>query len=129
MIKRLLILLLLLPLVLAACSGADSNASITEPPADQAEAPESEGSQSESLQSESPQNEGAQSEATNPDPTATSAPKVEISYDGPQMECTLVSSEPEAPSELVAILSVKENDWVSGPETAAVTIVEYSDFQ
>lgn len=114
MFKRLFILLLLLPLLLAACNGTESNASIAEPPAGETEAPESEASES---------------EATQPDPTATSAPKEELVYDGLQMECTLVSSQPEGSSELVAILSVKENDWVSGPETAAVTIVEYSDFQ
>ena len=45
------------------------------------------------------------------------------------MECTLVGDQPAAPAELVAIFEVKEDDWVQGPETAAVTIVEYSDFQ
>lgn len=48
---------------------------------------------------------------------------------GPQMECTLVGSQPAAPAELVEIFGVKENDWVYGPENAVVTIVEYSDFQ
>ena len=46
-----------------------------------------------------------------------------------KMECTLVSSQPEAPSEYAAIFSVKENDWVKGPDSAALTIVEYGDFQ
>jgi hypothetical protein len=41
----------------------------------------------------------------------------------------MVSDQPEASDELEAILGVKENDWVYGPETAAVTIVEYADFQ
>jgi hypothetical protein len=41
----------------------------------------------------------------------------------------MVSDQPEASAELEAILGVKENDWVYGPETAAVTIVEYADFQ
>ena len=119
MIKRLLILLLLLPLLLAACSGTESNACIAEPPESQAEMPE--GSDT--------QEDVSSSKEVTLDPTATSAPKEEFTYDGPQMECTLVSSQPEATSELVALLSVKENDWVSGPETAAVTFVEYSDFQ
>ena len=52
-----------------------------------------------------------------------------VVYEGPQMECTVVGDQQAAPAELASILSVKENDWVSGPETAAVTIVEYSDFQ
>jgi hypothetical protein len=45
------------------------------------------------------------------------------------MECTLVSNLPEAPAELVEIFGVKDNDWVQGSDTAAVTFVEYSDFQ
>ena len=48
---------------------------------------------------------------------------------GAQMECTLVSDQSDAPAELVAIFGITEEDWVKGPETAALTIVEYSDFQ
>jgi ABC-type Fe3+-hydroxamate transport system substrate-binding protein len=50
--------------------------------------------------------------------------------------CTLTSSEPEAPAEYVELFGeyvelfgVTENDWVKGPETAALTIVEYGDYQ
>ncbi|MBE9524460.1 MAG: hypothetical protein IMY76_05140 [Chloroflexi bacterium] len=43
--------------------------------------------------------------------------------------CTLTSSVPEAPQEYVELFGVTENDWVKGPETAALTIVEYGDFQ
>ncbi len=65
--------------------------------------------------------------ATEEEPAAQQpAPTVNT---GPQMECTLVSNQQESTPELEAILGVKENDWVYGPETAAVTIVEYSDFQ
>ena len=45
------------------------------------------------------------------------------------MECTMVSDQPEVPAELEAIFGVTEDDWVVGPESAAVTFVEYSDFQ
>jgi hypothetical protein len=115
MFKRLLILLMLIPLLLVACSGVESNATITEAPA---------------TQSDSPQGETVQAAPTETAPApATSTPTEKIADDGPQMECTLVSSQQEAPAELEAILGVKETDWVQGPETAAVTIVEYSDFQ
>jgi hypothetical protein len=43
--------------------------------------------------------------------------------------CTLTSSEPEAPQEYVELFGVTEDDWVKGPETAALTIVEYGDYQ
>ncbi len=44
-------------------------------------------------------------------------------------ECTLVSSLPEAPSEFAELFGVTAEDWVDGPDTAALTIVEYGDFQ
>jgi hypothetical protein len=106
MIKRLLVPLILFPLLLAGCSGAQP-AVVSEDAAPAIAAP--------------PEAKPAQ-----PDPTATSAPQTTT---GPQMECTLVGDQPAAPAELVAIFEVKEDDWVQGPETAAVTIVEYSDFQ
>ena len=43
--------------------------------------------------------------------------------------CTLTSSEPEAPQEYVELFGVTESDWVKGPDTAALTIVEYGDYQ
>jgi hypothetical protein len=48
---------------------------------------------------------------------------------GLKMECTLVSNQPDVPAEYAAIFGVTESDWVKGPETAALTIVEYGDFQ
>jgi len=115
MFKRLLIFIMLIPLLLAACSGTESNASIAEAPAEQ---------------SESPQGEAVQAAPTETSPApATSTPEDKVVSVGLQMECTLVSSQQEAPAELEAILGVKANDWVKGSETAAITIVEYSDFQ
>ena len=107
--KRLLVLLMLILFLLAACSGAEQT------PVSETPAPEDE------------------SEPTIAAPTQTSAPeptKEKVVVTGPQMECTLVSSDqPDAPAELVAIFGVTEGDWVKGPDTAAVTFVEYSDFQ
>lgn len=107
MTKRLLIPLTMLVLLLAACSGAEA-------PTNEASAAELSAPLGEPVESS---------------PTATSAPTQKAVSEGLQMECTLVSNQPEAPAELASILGVKEGDWVSGPETAAVTIVEYSDFQ
>ena len=44
-------------------------------------------------------------------------------------ECTLVSSLPDPPQEYAELFSVREDDWVTGPEDAAITLIEYGDFQ
>ena len=110
--KRLLVLFVLILFLLAACSGAEQIA-VTEAPASDGESAPTE------------------AEPTAVKPTETSAPDEdkEVAVTGPEMECTLVSDQPDAPAELVAIFDVTDADWVKGVETAAVTIVEYSDFQ
>lgn len=105
MSKRLLVLIFLILFILTACSG-DGQTTVTGAPAPEGEA-------------------GPTVAAA----TQTSEPKKETAVTGPQMECTIVSDKPDAPAELVAIFGVTEDDWVKGPETAAVTFVEYSDFQ
>lgn len=121
--KRLLVFLILTLFLLAACSGAEQ-ASISEAPAPEAPPQPTEVAPTAV--------EPTQPEPTQPEPTEASASEgggAMVPAVGSQMECTLVSDQPEAPAELVAIFGVTENDWVKGPETAAVTIVEYSDFQ
>ena len=111
--KRLLVFLVLTLFLLAACSGAE-HASTSEAPA-----PETQ-----------PQPEEVKPTEVEPTETAaTEAGGSDAAPAGMQMECTLVSDQPDAPAEFVAIFGVTEDDWVKGPETAAVTIVEYSDFQ
>ena len=72
---------------------------------------------------------------TSPAPTATveSVETGEFTVPVPMTTlgngCTLTNSAPEAPQEYVELFSVTENDWVKGSETAALTIVEYGDFQ
>ncbi len=104
MSKRLVVLFILILFLLAACSGAEQTP-VSEAPASKGE-----------------------SEPTTAAPTQTSAPE-KAAVRGPQMECTLVSDQPEVPAELEAIFGVTEDDWVKGPDAATVTFVEYSDFQ
>ena len=53
----------------------------------------------------------------------------QVFVDGPVSECTLVSSLPEPAQEYAGIFAVTENDWAVGPKDAAVTFIEYGDFQ
>jgi PBP1b-binding outer membrane lipoprotein LpoB len=120
--KRLLVFLILILFLLAACSGAEQAAMSGDP------APEA---QPQPTEVEPTEVEPTEVEPAQPEPTETAAPEAgsDVSSTGLQMECTLVSDQSDAPAEYAAIFGVKENDWVKGPETAAVTIVEYSDFQ
>jgi len=44
-------------------------------------------------------------------------------------ECTLVSSPMDSETPYADLFAVTERDWVLGPDTAALTIVEYGDYQ
>lgn len=87
-----------------------------------------------------------QAPATTAAPTATTAPAKTPVSGGATSVPTLVplptSSGPAEchtsavvpfgtpnPTQAAAIPPVTENDWVLGPETASVTIIEYSDYQ
>jgi hypothetical protein len=112
MTKRYLALLLTM-FLLAACSGQEQ-ALVTEAPLQEAET--------------QPTETAAATEAEPTETEAAASGKVGTAS-GVQMECTLVSDQPDAPAEYVAIFGVTEDDWAIGPETAAVTFVEYGDFQ
>jgi protein-disulfide isomerase len=109
-------------LLLAACSTGVQNP-VAEVPTMQASAPEAESQPTEA--------QTIEALPTEVEPTETSAAKSggEVSAAGSQMECTLVSDQPDVPPELEAFFGVTEDDWVVGPDSAAVTFVEYSDFQ
>lgn len=71
-----------------------------------------------------------------PDPTqepitATAAPtRVIPNIAGPEPSCTVSSPQPTpGPTEQALFPLVGEGDWVIGPETASLTIMEYGDFQ
>lgn len=116
MSKRFYVLLVLIFFLLSACSGAEQ-APVSETPSPMAE----------SQPTETASNDEKPSE-TLPTETEVSIPGG-VSKSSVQMECTLVSDQPDAPAEYVAIFGVKENDWAKGPDDAAVTFVEYGDFQ
>ncbi len=104
MFKR--ISILFMPLVIAACAGKAEPTSSAAPPA--------------------PTEVVATSPAPSPSPAVAAATEGAVDF---VSECTLVSSLPEAPSEFAELFGVTAGDWVDGPETAALTIVEYGDFQ
>jgi hypothetical protein len=106
MSKRLLPMLAVLAFMLAACSSAATETVTAEPTV-----PPTEVDQYVPV---------AESTAeTEPEPAST----------GLVSECTLVSSLPDTPPEYAALFALKDSDWIVGPEGAAVTIIEYSDFQ
>jgi protein-disulfide isomerase len=69
-----------------------------------------------------------------PAPTATIRTSVSetAATSGPvaAAACTVVSPQPTpGPTEQSLFPPVSADDWILGPDTAAVTIIEYSDFQ
>ena len=65
-------------------------------------------------------------------PAATSALEVPSSSDlaAPDSGCTVVAKQPTpGPTQLSLYPPVTKEDHVKGPDTAKVTIIEYSDFQ
>jgi hypothetical protein len=118
------ILLVLTFLLLAACSTAGDTPTVEQraPEAASTEVPATEVAPTEAPPTEPAPTEAEPTESTAAESGGSPAAAV-------QMECTLVSDQPDVPAELVTIFGVTEDDWVKGPETAALTIVEYSDFQ
>jgi len=62
--------------------------------------------------------------------TATPAPTPSQAAEAFQSQCTLVSLVPTpGPTEVSLIPVPGDEDWIRGPDTARVTITEYSDFE
>ena len=117
---NLFVILLILTLFLLAACGPAGETPVSEDSTPQAESQPTEPAIEEVTPTET--------EAVPTEPAASETGGGSSAAD-PQMECTLVSDQPDVPAELVAIFGVTEDDWVKGPQTAAVTIVEYGDFQ
>jgi len=111
MYKRFLTPLLVLAFFLAACSG--------EVPTQDAE---------DTVQEVGP---APQATHTEPPPTETPALVVEEELAPVELvsECTIVSAPMDPESPYADLFAVTDDDWISGPETAALTIVEYGDYQ
>lgn len=116
MLKKLLVPLLILPLIVAACGG-EQPALLEEAAAAVAD------TASEAQPTTTP------AEEATPVATEEIAAVVETVAVEFTSECTLVSSALDAPEEYAQLFGLTERDWVYGPETAALTIVEYGDFQ
>lgn len=115
--KSLMILLVFILLALSACVGAEKAAVDITPesvPTDVVDenTPEAPGT--------TPQSEEGAPEV---------ADSLQESAGIPVSECTLVSSMPDSPQEYAELFAVTDDDWVIGPEDAAITLVEYGDFQ
>lgn len=68
-------------------------------------------------------------EALDPTKTPVEDDTPSLPATGLQSECTLVSSLPDPSQENADIFAVRQDDWVLGSEDAAITLVEYGDFQ
>lgn len=119
--RRLLIPIIFLAMILAACQ---ANTPVT------TEIP----NETESIQStEAPTDTPVKTEAVQNTEVAeeTSIPNEEDALsDSPPPGCTVISARPTpGPTEQSLYPPVSEEDWVSGPDDASITIIEYSDFQ
>ncbi|MEJ2352783.1 MAG: hypothetical protein P8Y03_23605 [Anaerolineales bacterium] len=111
MSRRFLTLIISLGWLLAACQGAAVTEVVDTPPAA-------------TLQP-------TPSATVQADPTDTPLPQTRsAATPSVQAQCTVVSRQPTpGPTEKSLFPPVSASDWVEGPDTAAITIIEYSDFQ
>ena len=64
-----------------------------------------------------------------PTPTATNAPTAAPTLVAPTTAIEIEPSPAPTGTPLASFLDARPDDWVRGPASAQVTIVEYSDFQ
>jgi hypothetical protein len=107
MVKTISIVLLLLALVLSACQSAGTTTTTIEE------------FQTTPVETDQP--------AAPVVPSPTTGPNAASTDQVVAAQCTVVSS--LVASEESLYPPVSDGDWIKGPETAEVTIIEYSDFQ
>lgn len=134
MSKKALILLLFLAFMVSACQGAPASQTVTETPAGEASPPETQvkGEVPTSTPANSPANTPANTATSVTASVATSAPDSTQppATSGATIQCTVVSQMPTpGPTEQSIFPPISASDWVTGPDTAAVTFTEYGDFQ
>jgi len=113
--KTFLMLFLLIATLLAACQSSAPTESVAEP------------TQVANTQPPAITTEPTEAAAAQATPTLE-----EVAVEGSlvRMTCTVESRDPTpGPTEASIFPPVSESDWVQGPDTAEVTIIEYSDFQ
>jgi len=130
-----LVVLLLAASLLVACQGGNGLQAGKQTAGVESPAPDQSQPSSTSVQEDTPTVEQESLLAA----TATLTPEVSSEGQTPALEwimgetmpgCTVVSFNPTPEPTLQAIFPPPgENDWVMGPDTASVTITEYSDFQ
>ena len=104
MLRRLVFILFVLSMALAACQAnqAGTQPTATQPTATTAPLP----------------------------PTGETAAPPEMPEGVPMADCVPVSSNPTPEPTMAALLPPpQEGEWIKGPDSALVTIIEYSDFQ
>lgn len=120
-----LIALLLATLLLTGCGGAGA-------PAATESAPAQEPPTTEAGAGESPASPEAETAAETVEPTSPPTAEAEAEPAEPEVIASKPASCQADDLGLVeneAISAPNEDDWALGPETAAVTIIEYGDFQ
>ena len=118
MLKKFIVISLILTVFLAACQPSEANL-----PAE----PTTETSVEPNIQSS---DTPPQPSSTVVSPTLSSTPPEDQATEQAQANCTVVSRQPTpGPTEQSLIPPVSDTDWVQGPEDAAVTFIEYGDFQ
>jgi len=121
MYKRILVLLILGPLLLTACGGGQQTPVEETPvPEEAALAPTNTVA---ILPTEAQQIEAEEAAE------ADAVEDVAFTEFDVASECTMVSALPDPPAQFAEISVITEDDWVHGPDTAVLTIIEYADFQ
>lgn len=114
MSKHLIILLVVLSLLLAACASTASDTS----------------TETTEVATEVTGDEEITSTAVSTIPAVSPTPNTSAGEESSDANCTVVSRQPTpGPTEQALVPPASSEDWSHGPDDAAVTFIEYGDFQ